>query len=113
MSFPLYETLKKSLPKKDLSELQKTRFINTISKLDNDAQNLVYALIKNYFLEYEKGSTFVIPYKGKLDRDTIDFSLLDFPNKLRQLLYKFVMLHEKKMKEDIEMEKSKQSLNEN
>lgn len=115
MSFPLYETLNKDLSKKDLTDLQKKRLIKLISKLDNDTQNLMYALIKNYFLENEReiASPIIIPYKGKMEKDCINFDLLEFPIALRQLLYKFVMLHKKKVKEDRELEKSKQSIGEN
>lgn len=114
MNFPLYETLKKNLSKKDLTDLQKKRFIKSIPKLDNDTQNLLYALIKNYDqIENDTKSPIIIPFKGRMDKDCINFDLSEFPNELKQLLYKFVMLHKKKMKEDKELEKSKQSIGEN
>lgn len=103
-NFPLYTTLSKGLPKKDLTIAQKNDFVRRITKLDSEAYDLIYALIKCYYLEHENGDSFTIPYNGTLAKDRINFNLLKFPNKLRQLLYKFVTVHKKKLKEDKEIE---------
>jgi len=96
MTFPLYTTLIVNIPEKDLTLIQKNDFIKKISNLDIDAQELIYALIKSYYLQNEKDKE--IPLI--LTNNDIHFNLLDFPNKLRQLLYKFVNIHNKKITED-------------
>jgi hypothetical protein len=100
--FPLYTSIKANLPNKDLTQAEKNDFIKKIKDLDQDAHELVYALIKSYHLDTEKDSL-SIPYKGQIGKDKIDFNLLDFPPQLRQLLYKFVKIHRKKLREDKEI----------
>lgn len=104
--FPLYETLKKNLPNKDLTASQKTELVSRIETLDSDTHGLVYALIRSYASDHEKEES-ALPYEGKkIDKNgtlfetDIVYELKQFPNELRQLLYKFVMLHCNKMKED-------------
>lgn len=103
-NFPLYTTLSTGLTKKDLTVAQKNELIKRIGKIDSEAHDLVYALIKSYYLEHESGDSFSIPYKGTLSKDRINFDLLSLPIPLRQLLYKFVIIHKKKLKEDKEIE---------
>ena len=98
--FPLYTTLLSNLPQKDLTVVQKSGLVKKIANLDTEAHDLVFALIKCYFLEHNTTDTFAIPYNGLLAKDRIDFDLLNFPIELRQLLYKFVTIHTKKLDED-------------
>jgi hypothetical protein len=105
-NFPLYTSLSTNLSTKDLTIAQKSDFIKRVSKMDPDTCELIYALIKSYHLEHEsKDSSFVLPYKGSLAQDRINFNLLNFPKQLRQLLYKFVTIHSKKLKEDKKIKK--------
>jgi hypothetical protein len=85
--------------------LQKNEFMKKIPELDQKAHELIYALIKCYFLENDSTEPFQIPYNGKLAKDRIEFNLLDFPPVLKQLLYKFVIIHQKKVMEDKKLEK--------
>lgn len=101
--FPLYTTLIKGLPKKDLTIMQKSDLIRKIKDLDTSAHELLYVLIKCYYLEHDSKETLTIPYKGTLSKDKIDFDLNDFPQQLKQLLYKFVNIHKKKLQEDEEL----------
>lgn len=103
-NFPLYTTLNNNVPNKDLTITQKNELIRRVKKLNHETHELVYALIKCYFLDNEDDDSFVIPYKGVLAKDRIDFDLLKLPVKLRQILYKFVTIHNKKLKEDKEIE---------
>jgi hypothetical protein len=98
--FPLYTTLLGNLPEKDLTVLQKKDLLKKIALMDTDAHELVYALAKCFYMENNKGDPLSIPYKGQLSKDKIEFDLLEMPNKLRQLLYKFVNVHKKKLIED-------------
>jgi len=98
--FPLYTTLIAGLPEKDLTIMQKKDLVKKISTMDLDAHELVYALIKCYYIEHNHGDTLSIPYKGLLSKDKIEFDLAEMPNKLRQLLHKFINVHKKKLIED-------------
>jgi GTPase SAR1 family protein len=96
--------------KESLERLEKTR--DRILKLKKGKVCPIVIVGNKCDLENEReiASPIMIPYKGRMDKDCINFDLLEFPIALRQLLYKFVMLHKKKIKEDRELEKSKQSI---
>ncbi len=94
------------LPERDLSLLEKKDFMRKITMLDQDAYELVYVLIKCFSFEKETSSdTLSLPFGGKLTEGKIEFDLQKFPKKLRQLLYRFLCLHGKKIKEDQTMQK--------
>jgi hypothetical protein len=100
-NFPLYTSLNNNIADKDLTVLQKNEFVKKVSKLDSETHELIYALIKSFWLEENKNSnSFNLPYEGKVCKDKIEFDLLDFPFKLRQILYKFINIHKKKILED-------------
>ena len=103
--FPLYTSLLTNLPDKDLTPKQKSEFIKKIEKMDLDGHELLYALIKTYCIENESNTPFTVPYNGKFVKNNVTFDLASFPLKLRQLLYKFSVIHVKKMKEDLQMSK--------
>lgn len=106
-SFPLYNNLKKDLPKKDLIIKQKEELINCILKMDSNSKEIIYVLIQYYNSEYNTDKcSDDIPYNAikKQNSDTecdISWSLTDIPIQLRQLLYKFMLLHIKNKEEEI------------
>ena len=97
--FPLYISLISNLPEKDLTILQKKDLINKISNMDSETHELIFALIKCFYIENTNDNV-LIPYKGIISKDNIDFDLMEMPNKLRQLLYKFIKKNSKKLIED-------------
>lgn len=107
-SFPLYDTLKNDIPKKDLTIKQKEELINSVPKMDINAKEIIYVLIQYYNSEYEdkKVKDDNIPYNAiKKQNNTtecdISWSLTDIPIPLRQILYKFMLLHVKNKQEEI------------
>lgn len=108
-NFPLYTTLSQKIPSSDLQKKQKEELVDKIQKLDTESYELIYVLIKCYYIEHSGGDQFTIPYDGQLYKERIEFNLLNFPNKLRQILYKFVMLHEKREKEEKTIDRNVQS----
>ena len=111
--FPLYDNLSKDLSaKKDLTVKQKTDLIKNINLIDQDGQELVYALIYYYYINNETNSESNIPpYKGKsqetpLNLQNITWNLGNFPIKLRVLLHNFLTMHIKKLAEDGKREES-------
>ena len=102
MSFPLYDSLTKNLPKKDLSVKQKKDFITDVDIFDQNGIELLYALTRVYQLQNNdySNSNFNLPYGGKFIKEEIQFDLDDFPIPLKRILYKFVLKHKKKMKDE-------------
>ena len=105
--FPLYTTLSTNLPKKDLTVLQKNELIKKISSMSTEDHELIYMLIKTYYINNDTGDSLSIPYNAQLGKDKIDFDLLDFPTGLKHLLFKFVTVHKKKLIEDEKFQKDK------
>ena len=62
-------------------------------------------LMRVFFLEHETSSPFNILYGGKYVDNNIVFDLDNIPLKLRQILYKFIKIHVKKMREDKKLAK--------
>lgn len=101
--FPLYNTLNKDLPKKDLSLKQKKDFINKTEIIDTQGAELVYALIRAYQI-LNNGETLEekLPFEGqKLTENNLEFNISKIPIQLRQLLYKFLCLHIKSVREQV------------
>ena len=65
-SFPLYDNLKKDIPKKDLTIKQKEELINSVLKMDNNAKEIIYVLIQYYNAEYNTNIRF---FKGSVSVD--------------------------------------------
>lgn len=100
-TLPLYETLIKDCTHEDLTIEEKNEFMAIVKNIDDYGSELMYALIRIYQLENnEDKSTFKIPYGGKYIKNDIKFDLLDLPNQLKQLLYKFLIIHSKSLSFD-------------
>jgi hypothetical protein len=106
-NFPFYDSMIKDIKNKDLTMKQKSEFITKIESIDEDGIELVYALIRIYEIRHEENTgTIKLPYEGKyIDKSNIEFDLDLLPNKLKQLLFKFVNIHLKKMEEENMTEK--------
>lgn len=96
--FPLYNSLNKNIPNKNLTITQKNEFIKKIETIDNEGHSLIFALIKSYYNDEEKDNS-QIPYQGKVINNNIEYNLSDLPAKLQQILYKFISLHISRMEE--------------
>lgn len=104
MSFPLYESISKDVKNKDLTLKQKTELLRNIDNLDSNGNENMFALIRVFELENDRENfkTFKLPYSGKYinNEKDIQFDLDSFPVKLKQILYAFSILHNKKIEED-------------
>lgn len=103
-TFPLYDSLVSNIEEKDLTASQKLSFVKKTNKIDIIGRELMYALIKVYEKENENTLS-EFPYEGIIENDSITFDLSNFPIKLRQLLYKFLNAHIKKMSEENKLNK--------
>lgn len=101
--FPLYTSLSKDITNKDLTVAQKKSFLTKIDKMDKNGHESMYALIRMYQSE-NKNEYSTTPYDGVLNDTNINFDLNKFPNILKQILFKFLGIHMKKMKEEATME---------
>jgi hypothetical protein len=103
--FPLYDNLIQKLSKKDLTVKEKEQFIKNIEEIDSNGRELIYALIMIYHSQNDEIKV-KIPYNGIniqtniKSLNNITWNYMDFPIKLRNLLYKFICLHIKTFKED-------------
>ena len=104
-NFPLYDSLIRDIPKKDLSVSQKEELIEKINEIDENGRSLVYALIQFYNIENrDEELSEDLPYGGTKDvikkgKETLTSTLTNLPVKLRHILYKFVIMHTKNMEE--------------
>lgn len=99
--FPLYDNFLKASNDIDLTVSQKNSFVQKISKIDQHGFELLYALIIKFHNEHnEYNSTVDLPYNGKYIGNDINYNIESFPFKLKQLLYKFILAHIKKLKDD-------------
>jgi hypothetical protein len=94
-----------NLPDKDISCSEKKEFVKNICNIE-DVHEIIFTLIKCYYYDHEKKEC-DLPYHSSINDGDVSFDLLELPIKLRQLLYKFYVLHVKKMNEDKQMEKFK------
>lgn len=106
--FPLYSSLSTDLPNKDLTGAQKADFVKKVDAMDQDGHELIYALIKTFYIDKENNSPFILPYGGKFVKNDMSYDLDNIPVELRQLLYKFSKIHTKRMKEDRKMDKKRE-----
>lgn len=113
-SFPLYDSLIKDIPKKDLTVKQKEEFVEKIEKIDENGRDLVYTLIQFYNIDNcDEELSEDLPYNGvreeiKKGKENLTWTFTDFPIKLRHLLYKFVVMHTQNM--DLETARREEQL---
>ena len=110
-SFPLFDSLNKEIPKKDLTMKEKEEFVNKIQEIDDAGIDLVYALIQIYHIRNEKDKlSEELPYKGKRycvckGKEDLSWTFTDFPITLRHILHKFIKMHMQSMEEEKERQK--------
>ena len=106
MNFPLYTSLSKDLPKKDLTVKQKEEFIEKINTIDDIGRDLIYVLISFYANKHEtENIKDKLPYNCisenyKKNLWNLSWNFSDFPQDLRHILYKFLKMHLEKCQED-------------
>ena len=100
-NFPLYDNLIKDLPEEEITVKQKDKFIKLVKDIDDYGSELIYALIRFYQLENsEDKSTFKLPYGGKYVKHDMKFDFNELPNQLKHILFKFIQIHIKTLKEE-------------
>lgn len=98
-SYPLYHTLNKNIPAKDLSVTQKQNLKDKIgSCTDSDVKKAIVMLIAEHatvkqdldvkLLAQKKGGA--LPYKMTQTKDDVSFDIENLPIELRWILLKFL-----------------------
>ena len=100
-TFQLYDNLNKNIPKKDMSTEEKQKLVDLIPSLDQQATELVFALITHHNNKDKKAKEYKKIVKTNNIRGTsnITWNLKDLPIKLRHILYKFLCMEETRMNE--------------
>lgn len=105
-NFPLYDKLNKDIQTKELTAKQKTDFITKIEKMDQNGFNIIYILIKIYAIKENNQN--ITPYTENFTENKnlydMTWDLKDIPQKLKQILYKFICMHYDQMKEEKDRE---------
>ena len=89
-NFPLYETLKTD-DFKELTDEEKDTLFEKIKIMTDDKQEILYALIKAYYMEEQPQfiTTNELPYGGKVLKNRLKFDLDQIPSKLQYILNSF------------------------
>lgn len=110
-NFPLYESLSSDVINEDLTIKQKEEYMKLIKNIDLDGAERIYVLIRMYQLENsEDKTTFKIPYGGKYVKNDLKFDLNELPFELKQILYKFILIHSKTMEEENKIKKNRENV---
>lgn len=101
-SFPLFDTLHSETEgiHTPLTYDDKLRLCNDIKEMDQEGYDLLYAIIRTYYLEKEKGIKDHIPYSPKVHKSGYKFDMTFFPPRLLIMIRRFVSLHKKKLSEE-------------
>jgi hypothetical protein len=103
-NFPLYENLSVDIKgKKDLSISQKEELIQHLSNMDKTGIELVYVLIQYHMMKHDDISKSPIENVYNENQDgtyNIQYNLSQFPGELKNILYKFVLLHVESIQEN-------------
>lgn len=99
--FPLYESLFSTCSEEDLSLDEKQEFKFLIKEIDQKGSEYAYILIKMYANNNpdKDYKTYMVPFLGSYLGMNIQFDLENFPNKLKQMVYKFIKTHKQSMDE--------------
>ena len=92
---------KKTIKEEEITVKQKDKFIKLVKDIDEYGSELIYALIRFYQLENsDDKSTFKLPYGGKFVKHDMKFDFNELPNNLKHILFKFIQIHVKTLKEE-------------
>ena len=98
MDFPLYNHLLKDVVDDDLSKEKKEEFAKNIKAMNAQGHKLVYVLIRRFSVDNEECKTDgALPYEGKYMKKNLKFELERFPNRLKQMLHQFTVMHLQEM----------------
>jgi hypothetical protein len=95
--FTLYNNILKKSKDKKLTIKEKTNFVKLVKQLDSEGKELLYMLIKQHSVICKDPTLFgcTIIETSNIN-ETLTFELSNLPDILSQILYNFLILHEKR-----------------
>jgi|Laugresbdmm110sn_1035088.scaffolds.fasta_scaffold44685_2 hypothetical protein len=91
-NFPLYESLKNN-EFKELTDDEKDTLVEKIKNMNDEKQEIVYALMKVYYIEEKNTvSSNELPYNGKELKNRLKFDMDHIPSKLQYILKLFSLI---------------------
>ena len=101
-SFPLFSTLEQKIEEEHvdftvpLSDIQKQFICDQLKGMDDISVELVYAVIRFYYLQYDSGNIMELPYQMKKQKtgNIYKIDLNDMPLKLQHLILTFIAMHQ-------------------
>lgn len=103
-TFPLYESISADINcKKDLTVRQKEELMNHLKNINLIGGEFVYALIQYHKMISDESikKKIVCAYSDNSDGTSdMTYNLSQFPIKLKQILYKYVLIHDESLQED-------------
>jgi hypothetical protein len=91
-NFPLYESLKNN-EFKELTDDEKDTLVEKIKNMNDEKQEIVYALMKVYYIEEKNTvSSNELPYNGKELKNRLKFDMDQIPSKLQYILKLFSLI---------------------
>jgi putative cell wall-binding protein len=102
--FPLFQTVLKQTEgideNEDMTNQEKLELAEKISKLDKPGHEYIYAIIRNYQLEFDKEDFEDLPYKVRVKKSGYKWEMQKLPKRLLIMIRHFVHLHLEKIKEE-------------
>jgi len=100
--FPLFQTIYRQTQDVELtmSNEEKLGLSEKIQNLDKTGQEHLYAIIRNYQLEYDKDDFDELPYKVKVKKSGYKWEMQKLPPRLVVMIRNFVELHLEKLQEE-------------
>lgn len=100
--FPLFDTIYKQTVHTtlEMSNDQKLTLAEKISALDKAGHEFIYAIIRNYQLEYDKEDFDELPYKVRVKKAGYKWEMQKLPMRLLIMIQHFVDLHLEKLQEE-------------
>ena len=102
--FPLFDTIYQETEsiQAPLQYEEKMELCNKIKDLDQEGYDLVYAIIRSFYLSMENGHYDFVPYSPKINKTGYKFDTTFFPPRLLIMIRHFVNLHVNKLEEERE-----------
>tara|TARA_A100001388_G_C28468447_1_gene356549 strand:+ start:147 stop:482 length:336 start_codon:yes stop_codon:yes gene_type:complete len=100
--FPLFQTIYRQTADVELTMTndEKLELSEKIHTLDRTGQEHLYAIIRNFQLEFDKDDFDELPYKVKVKKSGYKWEMQKLPSRLVVMIRYFVDLHLEKLQEE-------------
>jgi len=100
-SFPLFHNLYNETANENLLNYEhQMELCQKIKEMDDEGCEIIFAIIKFYYISIDNGFIDHLPYKPKINKNGYKYELNNLPIKLINMIEKFVNLHNNKIELD-------------